>query len=283
MKARAWWLAGVVAGCVAGGAALAADPHEDERAATEASQQGDFGTAVRLLTGALAAPGLSAEERAELTLHRAFAYDEDGQYDRAIADYTQVIAQKPDASQVYFRRGISRREKGEYEQALADFDVAMGESAPEVPFVYGDRGVVRFALGRFAEAARDFAHVVALDPTDQYAVLWLHVARSRAGRTDGEEFAHDAAESASQVWPRPLVALYLGDGSPQWVRDAAAEGDTEAHQNKECEADFFLGEYALLRGQADTAKPLFRSVVESCSPSLGVHAGAAGELKRLGG
>ncbi len=283
MKARAWWLAGVLAGCIAGGAAQAADPREDAQAAVEASERGDFDTAIHLLTQALATPGLPAGQRVDLTLHRAFAYDEDGDYDRAIDDYSSVIAQRPHAAQVYFRRGIAHREKGEYQKALADFDVAMGRAAPEWPFIYGDRGVVRFALGRFAEAAEDFAHVVALDPTDQYAVLWLHIARNRAGEGNGAEFARDAAKSERDVWPRPLLAFYLGDGTAGEVRKAAAEGGAEAQQNKDCETDFFLGEYALLHGHADGAKPLFRKVVASCSPSLGVYAGAAGELKRVGG
>jgi lipoprotein NlpI len=285
MKLRALGLALVLAGAAAGAMAQPATPSSDLQAAIAAGQHGDFTEAIRLLSHALATPNLGREEEARLLLHRGFAYDEAGDYDRAIADYTRALELRPDTPQLYYRRGIVHREKGEYPQALADFDDAVAAAKrgePDWPFIHGDRGVVRFAMGQYDEAARDFARVVALDPSDQYAILWLHVARGRAGTPEPQDFAQQAAAVTAADWPRPLLALFLGQATPEQVRQAAAQGEEEPRQNQECEADFFLGEYALLHDDARSARPLLQHVVDTCSPSLGVEAGAAGELARLG-
>lgn len=292
MKVRTLWLALFLASCAANGMAQPASPPSgDLKAAIAAGQRGDYDEAIRLLDHGLGAPGLSSEEQAKLLLYRGFAYDEAGKYDRAIEDYTKVLHLKPDALQVYYRRGIAHREKGEYAAALADFDTALAPGAkpapgartpPDWPFVHGDRGVVRFATGRFAEAAQDFARVVALDPSDQYGILWLHVALSREGKPNAQQFARQAAAAPADEWPQPLLSLFLGKATPDRVRQAAAAGEAEARQNQECEANFFLGEYALVHGDAKTATPLLKQVVDACTPSLGVHAGAAGELARIG-
>jgi lipoprotein NlpI len=233
-----------------------------------------------------AASGLSASDTAQLLLLRGFAYERSGQYARAVSDYGGVLYLNPRAVQVYFRRAIAYRENGQYDHALADLDAAMGsrsDPAPNLPFVFGERGVVRFALSRFTEAARDFARVLALDPTDQYGALWLHVARSRAGASNVDTLARDAAKANADQWPRPLLLLYLGDATPAQVRAATQEGGEDGRDDRRCEAAFFLGEYELLRGAAAVARPLLQEAANTCSPSLSVQAGAVGELKRIGG
>ena len=285
MKLRVLGLAMVLAVAAAGAMAQPAAPGSDLQAAIAAGQRGDYTEAIRLLTQGLAAPGLTSEEQARLLLYRGFADDETGEYDRAIADYGKALQLKPDTPQLYYRRGIAWRETGDYAKALADFNTAVAAAKrgePDWPFIHGDRGIVRFALGQYGEAARDFARVVKLDPTDQYAILWLHVARGRAGTPEPQELAQQAAAAPADQWPRPILSLFLGAATPAQVRQAAGEGDEEPRQNQECEADFFLGEYALLHDDRHSARPLLKHVVDTCSPSLGVEAGAAGELARIG-
>jgi lipoprotein NlpI len=288
MKLGSLWLALALV-CAAAPAVAQQQPAPpgsgDLQAAIAAGQRGDYEEAIRLLDHGLATPGLSHDAEARFLLYRGFAYDETGQYDRAIADYSKALELRPGTPQLYYRRGIAWREKGDYAKALADLDAAVHatkKGEPDWPFLHGDRGVVLFALGRYAEAAQHFARVVKLDPSDQYAALWLHVARGRAGTPAPEDFAAAAAAAPADQWPRPLLSLFLGKATPAEVRAAAGEGEEEPRQNQECEADFFLGEYALLHHDAASARPLLQHVVATCSPSLGVHAGAAGELARLG-
>jgi lipoprotein NlpI len=280
MKTRTLWTAVVLANGLALSAAGQA-PSQNNRLAVAAMQEGDFRQAVELLTGVLASPGLTTEARAEALADRGFAYDNNGQYDYAIRDYNAVISLEPNAWPIYFRRGLVYREKGEFEQALADMDRAMTPAAhpPEgAAFLYGDRGVTQFALGHFAAAAADFAHVRAIDLTDQYAALWLSLTLSRAGNAAMPE----PGKSDPQEWPAPLIALYKGNMDPAQVQAVAGQSSEATRDIQICEADFFIAEYELLKGNASAAQPILLRVEHTCSPRLGVYAGAVGELNRVG-
>jgi rhomboid protease GluP len=217
---------------------------------------------------------------------RGFVYEQVGQYAQAIDDYSEVLNAKPDAVQVYFRRGIAYRENGQYDRALTDLEVVVRSRShplPNFPFFFGERGVVNFALGRFADAAQDFARVLALDATDQYGALWLYIARSRAGDSDAYELARASSRAHSDQWPHPLLRLYLGNATRAQVTVAASDADSDASEDQHCESDFFLGEYDLLHGAEDMARKLFHDTMDACPASLSAHTGAASELNRIGG
>jgi tetratricopeptide (TPR) repeat protein len=59
-------------------------------------------------------------------MHRGYAYDHKGDYDRAIADYTQVIKLDPNDAVAYYNRGRTYSyEKGDYDRARADWTKAL--------------------------------------------------------------------------------------------------------------------------------------------------------------
>ncbi len=258
-----------------------ADPAGDKEAGIAASQRGDYATAIQLFTHGLATTAPDSRERSDLLVMRGFAYEQTGQFALAIDDYSEVLKLKPDAVQVYFRRAIAYRENGQYDRSLADLN-AVAESSthplPEAPFFFGERGVVNFAVGRFADAAQDFSKVIALDASDQYAALWRYVAHSRAGERDTYELARDAARDGSDDWPHPLLLLYLGSATRAQVLEAASARDT--HDDQRCEAAFFIAEYTLLQDDAEAASKLFHDAAV-CPARLSVRAGAASELYRL--
>ena len=56
---------------------------------------------------------------------RGNAYREKGEFDLAIADYTEVIRLTPSLPQGYHDRGVAHRLKGDREHAIADFQQAV--------------------------------------------------------------------------------------------------------------------------------------------------------------
>ena len=56
--------------------------------------------------------------------------------------------------------------------------------------------------------------------------------------------ARDFANVDQSAWPAAVYALYLGKGTPDAVRVAAAAGDPAGRAERECEAAFYLGEFA---------------------------------------
>jgi tetratricopeptide (TPR) repeat protein len=56
---------------------------------------------------------------------RAEAHGDDGDRDKAIADYTEAIRLAPKCAEAYTNRGISYYEKGEQDKAIADYTEAI--------------------------------------------------------------------------------------------------------------------------------------------------------------
>ncbi len=67
----------------------------------------------------------SREDRSFAYTNRGNAYDDKGEVDRAIADYTKAIALNPKYALAYNNRGIAYDEKGDKEQAIADYRKAL--------------------------------------------------------------------------------------------------------------------------------------------------------------
>src|SRR5215831_14700689 len=53
--------------------------------------------------------------------NRGLAYGHKGDFDRAIADYTQGIQLSPKESRAYTNRGLAYSNKGDFDSAIADY------------------------------------------------------------------------------------------------------------------------------------------------------------------
>ena len=56
---------------------------------------------------------------------RGTAYDDKGDRDRAIADYSNAIQIKPDYDIAYYNRGNAYRDQGDLDRAIADYSEAI--------------------------------------------------------------------------------------------------------------------------------------------------------------
>ena len=110
-------------------------------------------------------------------------------------------------------------------------------------------------------------------------MIWLYLARARAGRATGLE-ANARGLDLSE-WPGPVIALYLGRLAPAAVERAARDPDPTRQREQRCQAAFYLAQHHLLRGEAPSAVPLFREARRICPKAFIEHAGAVAELGRL--
>lgn len=166
--------------------------------------------------------------------------------DKAIADYTAALQIDPTDSSSRTSRADAYEAMGRYEEAAADYD-AWIEQNPQGPFGYWARGRMNLALGKVGAAEADLAKAVSLKPTDAYNVLWLHLARLKAGVNDRAELAAEAARANRAVWPGPILDYLTGKTEAGVVLARAGEGDARATQL--CEAHLFLGQDDLARGR----------------------------------
>ena len=146
----------------------------------------------------------------------------------------------------------------------------------------GPGAIFYWNLGRFAEAADDFRQAFKLEPSYSYGLLWAEISAARADTGNVAEFAK-AVEKAASDWPRPLLDFYAKGTTREAVMKAAQEGTEIDRRNQQCEANFYLAEWDLARGQADVAKPLLKEASDNCPKNFVEYSAANIELTRLEG
>jgi tetratricopeptide (TPR) repeat protein len=136
-------------------------------------------------------------------------------------------------------------------------------------------GYAHLTRGDFAAAVLNLRDAV--DGTSAYPMLWLYLADTRGG---GKNAKRDLQKSAASLkpaeWPFPVIELFLGSRAPAAML-AAAQAPAE-----HCEAQFYLGQWQLLRDKRADAIRALRKAVEICPTDFNEYAGAVAELKRLG-
>jgi cell division protein FtsZ len=149
-----------------GGIEMKAPPIENERDST--SQNVDPGARVGLkeddakeisdLSAAIASGDDSAYSC------RGLAYQENGEFDKAVADFTKYIEKYPDVVSTYWDRGEVYIRSKEYDKAIADYDKAV-EIDPNNDVCYRARGVAYLEMGESEKAISDLNRAIELRPS----------------------------------------------------------------------------------------------------------------------
>ncbi|HEV2829460.1 MAG TPA: tetratricopeptide repeat protein [Pyrinomonadaceae bacterium] len=113
-------------------------------------------------------------------LNRAGIYIKRGDSDAALADLNKSISIHPFFAALQMRAQEFRK-RGDLNAAIADLTKAI-EQQPQMAFFYVDRGAALQAIGKDAEAEKDYARAVELDPG-----LKLTVEKRRAETKKGGE------------------------------------------------------------------------------------------------
>ena len=93
-------------------------------------------------------------EKARL-FDRAAAAVASGDFDKAIADFTEAIRLDPKEAVAYYKRGMAYGAKGDHDKAIADYTEAIRLN-PKSAEAYINRGVVYAGKGEKAKAEADF-------------------------------------------------------------------------------------------------------------------------------
>jgi len=96
------------------------------------------------------------------------AYLKEGDYDNAIACYTQAIKINPNYVDAYFNRGSIYYEKGDYDKAIADYTQTT-KIDPNAADAYCARGNAYYIKSDYDRAIADYTQAIKLDPNWSYA------------------------------------------------------------------------------------------------------------------
>jgi tetratricopeptide (TPR) repeat protein len=197
-----------------------------------------------------------------------------GEVDRSVTDFDEAIRLDPERAGFYIYRAAAWTAEGEYERAIREYDRTIALQPDELS-AYGSRGITRFYLGDFPKAADDFVRL-AQGPVDAYAMLWLYLSSARAGRPDAKEELIRRAQKLTQTdWPYPVVELFLERRTSEALTAIAG------NPVQRCEAQFYVGEWYLLRQGREEAARTLRSAADDCPKNVTERQAAIEELKRL--
>jgi S1-C subfamily serine protease len=182
--------------------------------------------------------------------NRGQAYYRERDYDHAIADFTQVIQHDPNA-EVLQLRGRAYSAQGDYDQAFVDWTRATA--------------------------------LVHLPNAGAYWLLWNYIESGRADKNEASRTEMNktlragipVAHLNKEAWPFPVIEFYLGNSS---VADMLSAASTP---NEQCEAQFYLGEWHLLRHNRVAATAALRIAVNNCPKDFFEYDGAVAELSRF--
>jgi lipoprotein NlpI len=203
-------------------------------------------------------------------------YKSKGDIAHATADMNETIRLDPNYALAYFTRGRLSYMLGNDPAALADFTKSIKLDAEDATS-YFNRGVAYYVIGgRNADAVADFKKAAELNPRDAYAALWRDLAERRNNAPS--RLAEAAKQLDMTVWPAPVIRQFLGELTAEQTFGAAFDTDPATKTAQTCEANFYSGEFALLKNNKKEAQRLLKLATDDCPPSFIESAAALAEL-----
>jgi serine/threonine-protein kinase len=229
-------------------------------------QSGAFARAEQDFTASLA-----AKPSVETRFLRGNARLQAAAYAGAIADFTAVLQSRATDDEALYGRAMAYQFSGDYAHGEADLSAILGRT-PNAARALSQRGSIRFMQAKYQAAGEDFARALSLPQAPADLQVWKFLADARAG-------AKPVAPAPADVnWPAPVLRYFRGELSGDQV---LAAGQATRDPGRVCESYFYLGEAALLQGDAAEAAKLFKAAVATGMQRYTEYAAAAAELGRM--
>ena len=123
---------------------------------------------------------------------RGAFYMQKKDWDRALADFDEVLRREPKNASAYNRRGVVYLEKLAWDKAIADFDQAIRYN-PKSEHNYNNRGLALLSKGETERAIADFNQTLAINPQAGPALNNRALAYGQRGQHDRAIADYDEA------------------------------------------------------------------------------------------
>lgn len=140
----------------------------------------------------------SALSRASAYYHRGSIFAQQGDHDRAVADYSRAIKLNPKDADAYVFRGLAFGRKGDHCRAIDDFGEAIRLN-PRDTKAYYNRGVAYRRKGDPDRAIDDYTEAIKLNP--EYADAYYNRAVAHHAKGDDANANADMRKAAELGHP----------------------------------------------------------------------------------
>ncbi|WP_016950351.1 tetratricopeptide repeat protein [Anabaena sp. PCC 7108] len=123
-------------------------------------------------------------KEAVVYFHRGLNRHTSGDFQGAIAEYSQALRLHPNFPEVYYKRGFSRHKLGDLKGAIQDYNRSISMNA-NYSGVYNHRGISRHDLGDLKGAIEDYNHALLLNPNFPEAYKNRGITRYHLGNQQG--------------------------------------------------------------------------------------------------
>lgn len=136
--------------------------------ATACYREARFGTGfmagLRACDAALAEETLARRDRLATRINRGVLLNRAKRYDEALAEFNAVIEAQPNIGEAYLNRGNTHFFRRAFDSAETDYSKAIELETRDLHAAYYNRGLVREAQARVAEALSDYRASLAAKP-----------------------------------------------------------------------------------------------------------------------
>lgn len=171
------------------------------------------------MAGLLLAPPILLGQDEGSLLQQALNAARAGNYDTAIADFTQIIQLDPNFAIAYGARGDAYLAKRDYDKAIADFGQAI-LLAPKDKLAYRERAHAYADKGDYDKAILDFSQFIQLDPKNAKAYAWRGYTYLKKG--DNDKAIADINQ-AIQIDPANSATYTQSGKAYGWLADNSAK------------------------------------------------------------
>lgn len=180
-------------------------------------------------------------------IDRGIAYENKGDQTHAIADFAEAIRLNPQNGDAYLNRGMLYAKARDFDNALSDLDAAI-RIAPHDPVALIDRATTLQFKGDYAAALQDFDTVISYNPKTWIAYHDRCELRARMG----QDLDKALADCNTDLAQRPNNTATLASRAFVYLRlaqydDAIGDASTCIGANSHLPTAFFLRGVAKLR------------------------------------
>jgi lipoprotein NlpI len=228
-----------------------------------------------VLLTAVASPALAADQRGS-DMNSRIAFHAQGI--PSIANSLEMVRLDTKDPDAHHSRGTKEQAKSDLNQVITYYDAAIKHD-PNDDDAYFHRGVANFYARALPQALADLNQAIKLDPEYAYYALWIDIIDKRGN--GASRLPQTIAHINMTKWPAPVIRLFLGETTPAAVLAAAVDPSPDTKRGQICEANFYLGEFALQQGAREEATRLFRRAAAECPHDFIEGPSATAELEAL--